>query len=159
MSQQLDQIMATLGQQMKELNALPEDDPAKIHLERVSKLSTSLTHFPDHHPAREVIQETIILFIFAPPPKNLSPEYAQHEAMVLTAYAVRNSDIVETVLHSGSGQILTDELMPQFTGEISRRLFGILALKEHLFKIDRQDIWKIFITLYHARFYQDWRFQ
>lgn len=114
---------------------------------------------PDDHPVQEVVQELNALFIMTKSlPEDLPTNYTQHEAMVLTAYAVRNSEIVETVLHSGEGQILTDKLMPQFTGEISGRLYGLITLKEQLFELDRQDVWAVFIVLYHRQFCRDWSF-
>jgi len=83
-------------------------------------------------------------------------QFSRAEALAVTAYAVRNSDIVED-LHA-EGSLLTDGLMPRFTGEIARRLFDLLAVKVLFAAHDKTELWRRFVGRYHAMFCRGWQF-
>jgi hypothetical protein len=83
-------------------------------------------------------------------------EFKRLEALVVTAYAVRNSDIVAE-LHAG-GTALTDAMMPAFTGEIARRVHDLLAIKELFATHHQTEVWRRFVGRYHAMFCRGWQF-
>jgi len=83
-------------------------------------------------------------------------QFSRAEALAVTAYAVRNSDIVED-LHA-EGSLLTDGLMPRFTGEIARRLYDLLAVKELFATHDKTELWRRFVGRYQAMFCRGWQF-
>ena len=83
-------------------------------------------------------------------------QFSRAEALAVTAYAVRNSDIVED-LHA-EGSLLTDGLMPRFTGEIARRLYDLLAVKELFATHHETEVWRRFVGRYHAMFCRGWQF-
>lgn len=88
---------------------------------------------------------------------SLAPFSEEHEAMALAAFAVRNSDIVETRLHS-KGERLSDQLMPEFNGEIAYRMLQILSAKRYLIENDFGDLWSLFVRGYHDHFCSNWKF-
>ena len=107
-----------------------------------------------NNPALVVVLGTLALTAESAPADD--EQFRRAEALAVTAYAVRNSDIVED-LHA-EGTPLTDGLMPRFTGEIARRLFDLLAVKELFAAHDKTEMWRRFVVRYHAMFCRGWQF-
>ncbi len=110
-----------------------------------------------NNPALVVVLGTLALTAGNEEPAPADDEqFRRAEALAVTAYAIRNSDIVED-LHA-EGTPLTDGLMPRFTGEIARRLFDLLEVKALFAGHDKTELWRRFVVRYQAMFCRGWQF-
>jgi len=119
------------------------NDLADLFIEALINISTVITTYLAKKDERDVNQYQF--------------PFAILEAQVFAAYTLRNSDVVETDLHS-LGHRLTGELMVEFNNEASRLAYKLLKAKSFLYWRGLWWVWRRFVLSYHYIFCHDWTF-